>query len=82
MLMRTKERNTEIIPGKDTKIVMDELYYTISGAMKKLDFGRNLILNYVDDGSLEVFHHGKEYLFSPGALCACVRKHTTKGKKK
>lgn len=77
-----KERDTEIIPGKDTKVVMDELYYTISGAMKKLNFGRNLILAHVNDGSLEVYRHGREFLFSTGALFACVRKHTTREKKK
>lgn len=76
------EQTTEIIPGKDTKTIMDELYYTISGAMKMLKFGRNLILSYVEDGSLEVYIHGREYLFSTGALHACVQKHTMRGRKK
>ena len=26
----------KLIPGTDTKIVLDELYYTVKGAMKKL----------------------------------------------
>ena len=80
--MSRNQRNTEIIPGKDTRIIMDELYYTISGAMKKLDFGRNIILSHVKDGTLEVYKHGKEFLFSTGALFNCIQKHTIKNKKK
>ena len=76
------EQTIELIPGTDTKIVLDELYYTIKGAMKKLKFGRNKILGYVEDGSLETYIHGNEYLFSTGALLACVKKHTVKGIKK
>ena len=30
------EQTIELIPGIDTKIVLDELYYTVKGAMKKL----------------------------------------------
>ena len=77
-----KEAIKELIPGKDTKIVLDELYYTITGAMKKLNFGRNKILAYVNDGTLETYVHGNEYLFSTGALMNCVKKHTVKGLKK
>lgn len=77
-----KETIKELIPGKDTKIVLDELYYTITGAMKKLNFGRNKILTYVNDGTLETYVHGNEYLFSTGALMNCVKKHTVKGLKK
>lgn len=80
--MSRVQRNSEIIPGIDSKIILDELYYTISGAMKKLNFGRNLILSYVEDGSLEVYIHGKEFLFSTGALFNCIKKHTIKNKKK
>ena len=58
----------KLIPGIDTKIVLDELYYTVKGAMKKLNFGRNKILGFVDDGT--------------GALLACIKKHTVKGIKK
>lgn len=76
------EETIELIPGIDTKIVLDELYYTIKGAMKKLRFGRNTILGYVEDGSLETYLHGNEFLFSTGALLACVKKHTVKGVKK
>lgn len=80
--MRRTQRNLEIIPGEDTRIIIDELYYTISGAMKKLDFGRNIILSLVKDGSLEVYKHGNEFLFSTGALFNCIQKHTIKNKKK
>ena len=52
------EQTIELIPGIDTKIVLDELYYTIKGAMKKLNFGRNKILGFVEDGSLETYVHG------------------------
>jgi len=75
-------KTDELIPGIDTKIVLDELYYTIKGAMKKLKFGRNKILSLVDDGSLETYVHGNEYLFSNGALFACVKNHTIRGIKK
>ena len=72
---------TEIIPGKDTRIVLDELYYTVTGAMKKLGVGRNKIVNSVKDGSLTVLVHPSGNLFSEGALFAWVKKHTINMKK-
>jgi hypothetical protein len=32
------EQTIELIPGIDTKIVLDELYYTVKGAMKCAKF--------------------------------------------
>ncbi len=72
VLMNTQE----ITPNKDTHIVLDELYYTVSGAMKKLGIGRNKIINSIKDGTLEVFRHPSGNLFSEGALINWVKKHT------
>ncbi|MBR2863719.1 MAG: hypothetical protein IKB97_09280 [Bacteroidaceae bacterium] len=72
---------TEIIPGKDTRIVLDELYYTVTGAMKKLNVGRNKIVNSVKDGTLTVFIHPSGNLFSEGSLLTWVKKHTVTMKK-
>ncbi len=71
----------EIIPGKDTRIVLDELYYTVSGAMKKLDIGRNKIVDSIKDGTLTVFRHPSGNLFSEGALFDWIKKHTFNAKR-
>jgi hypothetical protein len=35
----------KLIPGIDTKIVLDELYYTVKGAMKKLILSSQITYN-------------------------------------
>lgn len=66
---------------KDVKYVLDEMYYTVSGAMKMMDCGRNKISDYIADGTLEVFDHPGGYLFSPDALRRWRVRHTINAKK-
>lgn len=68
-------------PNKDTRIILGELYYTVSGAMKALDVGRNKIVNSIKDGTLAVLQHPSGNLFSEGALLDWVKKHTFNSKR-
>lgn len=66
---------------KDVKFVFDELYYTVSGAMKMMDCGRNKISDYIADGTLEVFRHPGGDLFSRASIRNWVEAHTVRAKK-
>ncbi len=73
----------EPLNDNDTRIVNDDLYYTITGAMKKMNAGRNKVLACVSKGEIEVlFHPTLGQLFSPAAIADWVRSLTHKGKKK
>jgi len=74
-------QNNVKLEDKDVKFVLGELYYTVSGAMKMMDCGRNKISDYINDGTLEVFRHPGGDLFSPTALRNWVAFHTIKAKK-
>ena len=69
------------LESADTRIVLDEIYYTTSGAMKVLGVGRNCIVNSIKDGTLEVFRHPSGNLFSKGALLNWIAKKTVKTRK-
>ena len=76
-------KTTEIVTEKDTLIVNGELYYTVSGAMKKLLIGRNKVVNSIKDGTLAVLRHPAGNLFSESSLLEWVKKHTFRsGQKK
>lgn len=77
----TEVTEVKLEPGKDFKIVLDQIYYTISGAMKKLGVGKNVISNSVNDGTLTVFNHPSGYLFSEGALFGWIKNRTITGDK-
>lgn len=69
----------EPLNENDTCIVNDELYYTLTGAMKKMKVGRNKILSSVKNKEIEVFFHPtKGWLYSPAAVAEWVRKLTHK----
>lgn len=76
-----RRNNTTTLTNGDTCIVMGELYYTVSGAMKMLNVGKNSIVNSVKDGTLEVFEHPSGNLFSRNALSAWIAKRTVKAGK-
>lgn len=70
----------EPLNDNDTRIVNDDLYYTITGAMKKMNAGRNKVLACVSRGEIEVFFHPTlGQLFSPAAIADWVRSLTHKG---
>lgn len=78
----TKEiKSEELEPKKDFIIILDELYYTISGAMKMLKVGKNTISNSVNDGTLIALDHPSGYLFSKGALFGWIKKRMLTGGK-
>lgn len=49
--------------------ILGDRYYTVAGAMKALNVGRQTIDTEVREGRLEVFHHPKGNLFS---MSACL----------
>lgn len=70
---------SEPLNENDTRVVNDNLYYTLSGAMKKMIAGRNKVLSCVSKGEIEVFFHPTlGMLFSPAAIAEWVRKLTHK----
>ena len=78
----TKETKTEELdPKKDFTIILDELYYTVSGAMKMLKVGKNTISNSVNDGTLIALDHPSGYLFSKGALFGWLKSRMLTGNK-
>ena len=63
--------------------VNDKLYYTTSGARKKMLCGKNTIVNSINDGSLEVFVHPIGNLFSQESIDRWVESRIiNSGKKK
>lgn len=67
------------LTDEDTRIVNDEMYFTMTGAMKKMNVGRNKILACVKNGEIEVFFHPTlGQLYSPAAISDWVRKLTRK----
>lgn len=78
--MTKTQANTQLCEN-DTRIVLDELYYTVSGAMKALGVGKNAIVNSIKDGTLQVFRHPSGNLFSKAALTAWILRRTSKTKK-
>lgn len=69
----------EPLNDNDTRIVNDDLYYTLTGAMKKMNAGRNKVLALVNNGDIEVFFHPTlGWLFSESAIADWVRNLTHK----
>lgn len=77
----TKTQTNMPLCDRDTRVVLDELYYTVTGAMKALGVGKNAIVNGVKDGTLQVFRHPSGNLFSKAALNAWIMRRTSKLKK-
>lgn len=75
----TKTYTTEQLTSSDTRVVLDELYYTVTGAMKVLGVGKNAIVNGINDGTLKVFRHPSGNLFSKDALRSWVKSRTING---
>lgn len=82
--MGTATLNTSTALKKgDTAIVNDKLYYTTSGARKKMLCGKNTIVNSINDGSLEVLVHPIGNLFSQESIDRWVESRiVNSGKKK
>ena len=73
----------EPLNDNDTRIVNDDMYYTLTGAMKKMNAGRNKVLACVNKGEIVVFFHPTlGQLFSPAAIADWVRNLTHKGPRK
>lgn len=73
----------EPLNDNDMCIVNDKLYYKLTGAMKKMNAGRNKVLACVSKGEIEVFFHPTlGQLISPSAIADWVRSLTHKGRKK
>lgn len=67
------------LTDNDTRIVDDNMYYTTTGAMKKMSLGRNKLLALVNNGEIEVFFHPTlGWLYSPASISNWVRKLTRK----
>lgn len=74
----TKQQTVEPLCERDTRVVLDEIYYTISGAMKVLGVGKNTIVNSIKKGTLQVFRHPSGNLFSKESLGAWIKERTSK----
>lgn len=70
---------SEPLNDNDMCIVNDNLYYKLTGAMKKMNAGRNKVLACVNNGEIEVFFHPTlGWLFSQAAIADWVQNLTHK----
>ncbi len=66
------------LESKDMAVINDKLYYTMSGAKKKMLCGKNTIVNSIKDGTLEVFKHPIGNLFSPESIDKWIKSRILK----
>lgn len=78
----TSENNEIKLETGDTMIVMDDLYYTVSGAAKMMGIGLTKLSKEVNNGNIEVFFHPVRNLFSKKAIQDWIASKTIKSKTK
>lgn len=66
---------------QDTMIVMDELWYTTSGAMKMMKIGATTLSKEISTKMISVFRHPSGNLFSPDAIRTWIANKTIKARK-
>ena len=64
---------------KDVVFFLDKMYYTVTGAQKMMNCGRNKISDYIADGTLEVLKLESGDAFSPEAIRNWGILHTING---
>lgn len=79
--MKAFNFSTELIPGEDTVIFMDDEYYTTSGVLKITGMGKSTLSSEIKNENIEVFRHPNGNLFSKPSVRNWVEKRTVKAKR-
>lgn len=72
---------SQTITEEDIRTVMDEVFYTSSGAMKMMGIGRTCLSSEIKKRNIAVFKHPECDLFSKEAIKAWMINRTVKAKK-
>ncbi|MCQ2096801.1 MAG: hypothetical protein MJY87_02520 [Fibrobacter sp.] len=71
----------QIVPEEDIRVVMDEPYYTRSGAIKVMGVKSTCLSKEIREKRISVFRHPAGDLFSKDAIQAWIINRTSRARK-
>lgn len=71
----------DLVPGVDTVMFLDDLWYTTEGAIKVMGIGKTTLSLEIKHSNIEVFKHPNGHLFSKPSILNWMAKRTKKAKR-